>query len=48
MRGREPKVKNKGKVALFLLVAGGVFLVKLGLKFGAIHFSRVWFGNTFS
>ncbi|WP_080221024.1 histidine kinase [Bacillus cereus] len=48
MWGREPKVKNKGKVALFLLVAGGVFLVKLGLKFGTIHFSRVWFENTFS
>ncbi|MBE7105530.1 histidine kinase [Bacillus cereus] len=35
-------------MALFLLVAGGVFLVKIGLKFGAIHFSRVWFENTFS
>ncbi len=29
---REPKVKNKGKVMLFLLAAGGVFLVKLGVK----------------
>ncbi len=45
---REPKVKNKGKVALFLLVAGGVFLVKLGFKFGTIHMIRVWFENTFS
>jgi len=29
---REPKVKNKGKVMLFLLAAGGVFLVKLGCE----------------
>ena len=28
---REPKVKNKGKVMLFL-VAAGIFLVKLDLK----------------
>ncbi|MFD6507204.1 MULTISPECIES: histidine kinase [unclassified Bacillus (in: firmicutes)] len=39
MRGRGSKVKNKGKVALFILVAGGVFLVKTGIEFGAIHFS---------
>ena len=45
---KRPKVKNKGKVALFLLVAGGVFIVKLGLKVGAIHTLRTWFENTFS
>ncbi|MFV1454950.1 histidine kinase [Bacillus mycoides] len=39
---------EKRKVTLFLLVAGGVFLVKLGLKFGTIQFSRVWFENTLS
>ena len=44
---REPKVKNKGKVMLFLL-AGGVFLVKLAFKFGTIHMIRTWFESTFS
>ncbi|HFK1453298.1 histidine kinase [Bacillus pacificus] len=29
---RELKVKNKGKVVLFLLATGGVFLVKLGCE----------------
>ncbi|EJR56233.1 hypothetical protein IIO_05326 [Bacillus cereus VD115] len=46
--GREPKVKNKGKVVLFLLIAGGVFLVKLGFKVGTIHMIRTWFESTFS
>ncbi|WP_206771544.1 histidine kinase [Bacillus mycoides] len=46
--GSEPKVKNKGKVALFLLVAGGVVLVKLGFKFGTIHMIRTWFESVFS
>lgn len=45
---REPKVKNKGKVVLFLLAAGGVFLVKLAFKFGTIHMIRTWFESTFS
>ncbi|MFJ8529258.1 histidine kinase [Bacillus sp. NPDC094106] len=45
---KKPEVKNKGKVALFLLVAGGVFIVKLGLKIGVIHTLRVWFENIFS
>ncbi|GMR64073.1 histidine kinase [Bacillus cereus] len=45
---REPKVKNKGKVALFLIAAGSVFLVKLGFKFGIIHMIRTWFESTFS
>ena len=45
---REPKVKNKGKVMLFLLAAGGVFLVKLAFKFGTIHMIRTWFESTFS
>ncbi|EEL02460.1 hypothetical protein bcere0013_3830 [Bacillus cereus BDRD-ST26] len=45
---REPKVKNKGKVMLFLLAAGGVFLVKLGVKIGIIHMIRTWFESTFS
>lgn len=34
---RELKVKNKGKVVLFLLVVGGVFFVKLVFKFGIIY-----------
>ncbi|MGH0593983.1 histidine kinase [Bacillus pretiosus] len=45
---REPKVKNKRKVVLFLLAAGGVFLVKLGFKFGIIHMIRMWFESMFS
>ncbi|OPD57825.1 histidine kinase [Bacillus anthracis] len=45
---REPKVKNKGKVMLFLLAAGGAFLVKLGFKIGIIHMIRTWFESTFS
>ncbi|ASI76153.1 histidine kinase [Bacillus pacificus] len=44
----EPKVKNKGKVMLFLLAAGGVFLVKLGFEIGIIHMIRNWFESTFS
>ncbi|PEL63536.1 histidine kinase [Bacillus wiedmannii] len=44
---REPKVKNKGKVVLFLLAAGGVFLVKLGFKIGIIHMIRTWFESAF-
>ena len=45
---KQPKVKNKGKVALFLVIAGGVFIVKLGLKIGVIHTLRTWFENVFS
>ncbi|MEN1938118.1 histidine kinase [Paenibacillus sp. 102] len=45
---KQAKVKNKGKVALFLFVAGGVFIVKLGFKFGAIYTLRTWFENIFS
>ena len=45
---KKPKVKNKGKVALFLAIAGGVFIVKLGLKIGVIHTLRTWFENAFS
>ncbi|HDX9630437.1 TPA: histidine kinase [Bacillus cereus] len=45
---RELKVKNKGKVVLFLLAAGGVVLVKLGFKIGIIHMVRTWFESTFS
>ncbi|AFQ09084.1 TPA: histidine kinase [Bacillus pacificus] len=45
---REPKVKNKGKVMLFLVAAGGIFLVKLGFKIGTIHMIRTWFESTFS
>lgn len=45
---REPKVKNKGKIVLFLLAAGGVFFVKLAFKFGTIHMIRIWFESTFS
>ncbi|MGG2934161.1 histidine kinase [Bacillus pacificus] len=45
---REPKVKNKGKVMLLLVAAGGIFLVKLGFKIGIIHMVRNWFESTFS
>lgn len=45
---KKPKIKNKGKVALFLFVAGGVFIVKLAFKVGAIHTLRMWFENIFS
>ncbi|MFV0946042.1 histidine kinase [Bacillus pacificus] len=45
---REPKVKNKGKVMLFLVATGGIFLVKLGFKIGTIHMIRTWFESTFS
>ena len=45
---RARKLKNKGKVVLLLLAAGGVFLVKLGLKIGIIHMIRTWFERTFS
>ncbi|KEK24358.1 hypothetical protein [Bacillus gaemokensis] len=45
---KKPKVKNKGRVALWLLVAGGVFIVKLGFKVGTIHTFRIWFENVFS
>ncbi|PEA28971.1 histidine kinase [Bacillus cereus] len=33
---------------LFLLAAGGVFLVKLRFKIGIIHMIRTWFESTFS
>lgn len=45
---KKPEVKNKGKVALFLLVAGGVFIIKLGFKVGAIHMIKTCFENIFS
>ncbi|WP_283749976.1 histidine kinase [Bacillus cereus] len=48
LRGRELKVKNKGKVVLFLLVAGEVFLVKPVFKFGTIHMIQTWFESVFS
>ncbi|WP_459502150.1 histidine kinase [Bacillus sp. C1] len=45
---KKPKVKNKGKVALFVLAAGGVFVAKFAFKIGMIHTLRMWFENMFS
>ncbi|MDM5186912.1 histidine kinase [Bacillus sp. DX4.1] len=44
---KKPKVKNKGKMALFLLAAGAVVIGKFAFKVGIIHTIRMWFENIF-
>ncbi|MDM5153244.1 histidine kinase [Bacillus sp. DX1.1] len=44
---KTPKVKNKGEIALFLIAAGAVVIVKFAFKVGIIHTIRMWFENIF-
>ncbi|EMA6343676.1 histidine kinase [Bacillus cytotoxicus] len=44
---KKQKVKNKRKLAFFLMVAGGAFVIKLAVKIGMIHALRTWFESIF-
>lgn len=45
---KKPKVKNKGKMIAFALVAGGVVLFKVALKIGKLYAVHNWIEKMFS